>query len=405
MFEPNGRPGGPARRGLADLSRHNRALILQTLRGNGPLPRHELAEATGLSRAATSTLVDALLADGRLIEAADGDPARVRGRPVAMNPAFAAVAGLELTNDGGIRGVVVDAVGEVLQEVEADTPPTGGPEATADALVGAVRLAVSRLEPATPVRAVGVAVPGTVDVAEGVVDWLNLAQNWFDVPLRALVEAKTGLPAIVDWRAYTATVAEVRFGAGQQGTHVLCLYLGEGIGMGIAEHGAILAGAGNQAGSIAHLRVIDVGGPRCHCGMQGCLWAVASTPAILRRVREGIEAGALSRLSRTSELTLDRVFAVAREGDRLSADVLEDVAGYIGMAVATCVHVLNPDVAVISGPLASAADLLHATVERVACRRIFPWLRPMPVIRFSQLGVHAAARGAATIALDRLLGM
>lgn len=404
MFEPNGRPREPARRGLADLSRHNRALILQTLREGGPLPRYEVAEATGLSRAATSTLIDALLSNGRLLEAADANPGRVRGRPVAINPAFAAVAGLELTNDGCIRGVVVNAVSEVIQEVAANPSPSGDPEAMADALVAAVRLAMAKMAPEMPVRALGVAVPGTVDVAEGVVDWLNLAQNWFNVPLQALLQARLGLPTIVDWRAYTATLAEVRFGAGQQSTHVLCLYLGEGIGMGIAEHGTILSGAGNQAGSIAHLRVVDAGGPRCHCGMQGCLWAVASTPAILRRIREGVQAGALSRLPRTGELTLGEVFAAARDGDRLSSDVLDDVATYVGVAVATCVHVLNPDVAVISGPLADAADLLQATVERVACRRIFPWLRPMPVIRFSQLGVHAAARGAATLALDRLLG-
>jgi glucokinase len=244
-----------------------------------------------------------------------------------------------------------------------------------------------------------------VDVAAGVVDWLNLSQNWFDVPLAALLEERTGLPATVDWRAYTATLAEVRLGAGREGTHVLCLYLGEGIGMGIAEHGTMLSGAGNQAGSIAHLRVVSSGGPRCHCGMQGCLWAVASIPAILHRIRDGLEAGVLSSLLSVEEVTFAEVLHAARLNDRLSEEVLEEVAGYVGVAIATCAHVLNPDVVVISGPLAAGADLLQATVERVTRRHTFPWLRPRPEIRFSQLGVYAAARGAATMALDRLLGV
>ncbi|MCL4544648.1 MAG: ROK family protein [Chloroflexi bacterium] len=405
MFEPDRRSSAPRRRILTDLSRHNRALILQTLRERGPLPRHELAGATGLSKAATSTLVDGLLSDGRLAEAADIDPARVRGRPVGINPTFAAVVGLELTNDGFIRGVVVDAVGDVLQTVEAGFSATAGPEATADALAVAVRIAAERIESETPLRAAGIAVPGTVDVAEGVVDWLPTTRNWFDVPLQTLLEARIGLPAVVDWRAYTATLAEVRFGAGREDTYVLCLYLGEGIGMGIAEHGAILSGAGNQAGSIAHLQVVSSGGPRCHCGMQGCLWAVASTPAILRRIRDGIQAGVLSPLSQVSDLTLAAVFEAARVGDRLSQDVLEEVAGYVGLAIATCVHVLNPNAVIVAGPLAEAADLLHSTVERVARHHIFPWLRPVPAIRFSQLGIHAAARGVAAVALDRLLGV
>lgn len=402
MFASNGRSTAPSRRGLADLSRHNRALILQTLRERGPLARHALAGATGLSKAATGTLVDALLANGRLTETVDADPGRVRGRPVGLNSTFATVVGLELTNDGCIRGVLVNALGDVLRTVASAFPAAAGPEATADSLAAAVRSAAGAASEA-PVRAVGVAVPGTVDVTEGMVDWLPTARNWFDVPLQALLEQRIGLPTVVDWRAYTATLAEVRFGGGREATHVLCLYLGEGIGMGIAEHGAILGGAGNQAGSIAHLQVVSSGGPRCHCGMQGCLWAMASTPAILRRIREGIEAGVLSTLAQAEELTLAAVFDAARAGDRLSQDVLEDVGSYVGMAIATCVHVLNPDVAIVAGPLSAAIDLLGPTVERVARQRIFPWLRPAPAIRFSQLGIHAAARGAAMVALDRLL--
>ena len=405
---------------LMTLGRESRALVLRALRDHGPLARHQLAEQTALSRAAANGIVDALLSDGRLVEP-QGD--RQRGVPVALNPGYATVVGLEVTNDGRVHTVVVDATGAVGETGEQRFDPHDSPERISAALAAIARDALPSSGRAAggaagTRRAVAIAVPGTVDLRAGVARWLPFAHNWFDVPLRSLVGDALGLPVLVDWRAYTTTIAELRFGAahtttasaedrrgGRDSGDVLCLYLGEGIGMGIGRGGEIVRGAGHQAGSVAHLQVLEEAPdtPVCHCGMRGCLWSVASVPALLRRVERAVGDGALSRIADEKVVDLGSVVDAARQGDRLCSDVLRDVALATGRALAASVHVLNPHRVVVSGPLAAAADLLAPLVAAELERRTFPWLSPKPTLSFSTLGTHGAARGAAAMMTDVLL--
>lgn len=399
---------------LTDLGRESRSLVLRALRDRGALARTQLAEHTGLSKAATNGIVDALIGEGRAIECADGT-GRQRGVPVALSAHYAKTVGLEVTNDGSVRVVVLDGAGGVLHTQERHFDAAAPPERMAAEVAAIAREALCAEEPVTragsslmpPRLAVGIALPGTVDAREGVARWLHTTGNWFDVPLRSLVGAAVGVPVVVDRRPYTSTLAELRFGAARGVDHVCCLYMGDGIGMGVSAGGRLLRGARDQAGTIAHLQVVsdDSDGPVCHCGMRGCLWAVASVPAILRRVTRAIQEGALSRVRPDAAPALSDVIDAARAGDRLCTDALRVAALATGRAIAACVHVLNPQVVVIGGPLSEAADLLGPLVRAEVERRTFPWLDPKPDVRFSALGPFAAARGAAALASDLLLGL
>ncbi len=96
-----------------------------------------------------------------------------------------------------------------------------------------------------------------------------------------------------------------------------------------------------------------------------------------------------------TELTADVVLQAARQGDALALSVVDRVADYLSLLVASTVCVLDPDRVVISGDLVGFADLF---VERIRSR-LMGALPHMPDLVVSDLRMDAAVLGALAMAL------
>ena len=163
------------------------------------------------------------------------------------------------------KAALVD--GDAVEYRSQPTPPT--PEGIVEAIAAL----------AGDARAIGLAVPGVVDDANGVAVWSeNL--GWSDVPFAALLTERCGLPTVLGHDVRTAALAETRLGAARGMTDVVYLSIGTGIAAGIVLGGRLHAGGG-YAGEIGHT---DAGHDEpCACGGRGCLEAIASAAAIARR--------------------------------------------------------------------------------------------------------------------------
>ncbi len=120
----------------------------------------------------------------------------------------------------------------------------------------------------------------------------NLA--WRDEPLRAAMEQRLGLPAVVENDANAAAWAEARFGAGRGEAYVVVLTVGTGIGGGIVVEGELLRGRYGVAAEIGHFNIVP-DGRRCGCGLQGCWEQYASGRRWARRHRASVASPALGR--------------------------------------------------------------------------------------------------------------
>src|SRR5438876_496097 len=139
---------------------------------------------------------------------------------------------------GGTKllALAVDGDGTVEREHRVRTPHG------ADAIVDALADAIAALVATGPVGAVGVGAPGLVN-REGVLRTAPNLPGVEELPLRALLEARVGLPVQVDNDATCAAWGERELGAGKGGDHVLVVALGTGIGGGIISGGRLYRGA------------------------------------------------------------------------------------------------------------------------------------------------------------------
>lgn len=274
------------------------------------------------------------------------------------------IAGVDIGGTTLSVGMVPAAGGRPRALRVDDTPAGRDGEAVVDQVCAMIRAAVDEVARADAlgdgVAGVGVAAPGSLDRARGVVlESHNL--GWFGLPLRDRVAVATGLPTIVENDANCAAYGEWWRGAGRGFRSMLGITLGTGIGGGVVMDGRPFLGATGAAGEIGHMTV-EFGGRRCTCGARGCLEAYASGPGIAQSAVEGLARGTRSTLPELVEGDLNRitaatVYQTAAGGDAYAAGVLARAAQVLAAGIAGAVNLLGPEAVVVMGGVTAAGDL------------------------------------------------
>ena len=214
------------------------------------------------------------------------------------------------------------------------------------------------------VVAIGLGAAGLVRWPEGCLVWgPNVAGR--EIPFRDLLVSRFGLPTVVDNDANLAALAESRFGAARGYDHVLLVTLGTGIGGGIVIDGKIYRGQ-SFAGEVGHMTV-DVGGPLCTCGQQGCWEAFASGRRLDQMARDEAAAepaGLTARLAGQRAATGFHLTEAALQGDTHAGRALQEMGSWLGIGLANLVVILDPEIIVVGGGAARAGDLLLDPARR-----------------------------------------
>ena len=105
----------------------------------------------------------------------------------------------------------------------------------------------------------------------------------------------------------------------------------------------------------------------CGCGRFGCLEQYASATGIARYARKTLannEEPSRLREIAPEELTAKDIFDVAKEGDRIANEVVENVCRLLASALAKICVVVDPEAVLIGGGVSKAGQiLLDAIVE------------------------------------------
>ena len=411
--------GGQAERGVAEASRRrgtnlpamadfNQLVILDAVRRSASgLSRVELALCTGLSAQTVTNITRRLLDSGLIAEA--GKESFGPGKPrtiLRLHPPALYAVGVHLDPTVTIA-LLVDLAGEPVLERRIMTPLGQDPELAIDALVAMVEglLSESAVDRAR-VTGMGLAAPGPIDpLAGALVDPPHLP-GWHSVPLRDELSRRLGLVTVLEKDVAAAAAAELWAGtpAAATGSFVF-LYLGTGIGAGLAVGHEVLRGSLGNAGEIGHI-VVEPDGAQCWCGLRGCV-AVTCTPdaivhdAIAERVLEPLVEPHNTALV---DAAFTRLAARAADGDDAARAVIDRAAERFARALAVIANLLDLDRIVIGGPAWERVaerfmTIVPAELDRMrAARSIHPVL-----IEGTTLGNAVAAKGAASLVLDRWL--
>lgn len=298
-----------------------------------------------------------------------------------------------------VLGVAINGVGDVIAEHRV---PSAVREGGVEDAIRDVYEYLARHDSVSEVEAIGVGIAGLVDF-EGRMRFGPNLPDVLALPVRASMEAATGLPVSVDNDANVAGYGELVLGAARGARTALMVTLGTGIGGAIIINGELFRGANGFAAEIGHFTV-DRDGPLCACGELGHWEAIASGSALGAMGAEAVDAleapeiGALARAD-GGAVTGHHVALAARDGSARALAILDEFADNVALGLAGLANIFDPELIVIAGGLVELGELLFAPL-RASFAAHLEGLAHRPEIRLvpAQLGERAGAIGAAALA-------
>ncbi len=299
-----------------------------------------------------------------------------------------------------LRAAVVDEAGRTVAFASTETDSTGGPEAVIAQILALTTRVRAEAGGAAPVG-MGVAAPGPLDPATGVVLAPPTLRGWQNVPLAALLGERLALPVRIENDANAAALGEWRFGAGRGTRSMVFVTVSTGIGGGVIADGRLLHGHRGLAAEIGHM-TIALGSDRALFGGAAGAWeAVASATALgheAERRARGPNGARLRALAAGGALTARHVVAAAREDDGLARALIDEEAHLLGVGIVNLLHLYAPERVIVGGGLGAALDLMQGGIEATVRARALAPHRDVPVVA-AALGRQAGLVGAACLIL------
>jgi predicted NBD/HSP70 family sugar kinase len=250
------------------------------------------------------------------------------------------------------------------------------------------------------ITGIGIGMPGFIDPVKGKnYTYLNSG----DRSLSQYISEETGLPTYIDNDSSLIALAEQKFGIAKWQKEVMVINLSWGIGLGMIVNGELFRGRNGFAGEFSHIPLSE-DGALCDCGKRGCLEAEASMLVVSTKAIEGIEQGRVTSLKVTgsaqSKQMGDAIMTAANNGDQFAIELFADSGYKIGKALAILIHIMNPQVIVLSGRGAKVGKILLAPIQQALHKYCIPRLSGGTELLVSELGFDAELIGAAILVME-----
>lgn len=379
-----------------DVRQFNLSIVLRMLHFSGSVSRSQLASVSGLNRSTISDLVTELT-DLGLASETDGVSKSSGGRPSHVVSASDNVVAFAVNPDIDATTIgVVTLGGRVLQKKRIFTRLQPSADQAIEIAAAAIQEMRAGFSSEVMIAGIGVAIPGQVRLADGVVRHAPHL-NWVEAPFGSNLAQLTGLPVFLDNDASLGCMAEYNFGAARGFNDVVYVFAGSGgIGGGAIVNGRQLRGAAGYAGELGHVRIAD-NKSSDYSGLAGTIESLVKRDDLLEVFMLDIA---------TDDELAAEIYAVrqaqtnrAKQASKLLSRQIEALA----LGIASFVNIFNPQIVVLAGFLASLFDHDKERVIRILKEHALDASSESVIIRNGELGSDLLMVGAAELPFAKLL--
>src|SRR6187455_1374265 len=234
-----------------------------------------------------------------------------------------AILGIDL---GGskIASALFSASGTLLTKESVSLGRRTGSEV--GALIGEQ---VKKYQASTPVKSIGVSVPGISRHKTGTV-WAPNIEGWEDYPLlKEIKEIAGSIPVNIDSDRVCSILGEQWQGNAKDCRDAIFIAVGTGIGAGILVDGNVLRGSNDIAGAIGWMSLTKPFQSKyIACG---CFEFYASGPGIPKFAQEVLASdptGSILRIYPKEKITTRHVFDAFEEEDPIASIIVRECISY-----------------------------------------------------------------------------
>ena len=355
-------------RNTSELKQKNLMDIIKIIRNNGPVTKPEIAKMTNMTSVTAHNFICELVEKKLVVEV--GSSKSNGGRKATLykiNEKYGYIVGQNLG-----RHYVSTTIFDInlnllyINKVECSLEYS---DRIISLMVEEIESAISKLQyEKKDCLGIGITVPGQVNHETGVIINLTGIPNWNSIPMKSIIENKTGLKTYVDNDNNGIAMAAKWKNIISENADAVFITIADGVGTGVLSKGKLYYGSHSYAGEIGHT-TIQYNGPKCSCGGRGCIEALASDFAIIEKVKKGIKSETGINTFNDEGININTVIKLAKEGNETVYGILKETSIFVSIAIDHIVKVYDPEVIVIqSNWLGEFQDLYYFMVDNVFTR-------------------------------------
>lgn len=293
-----------------------------------------------------------------------------------------------------LRTILVDRAGKTYADRRVLTQAAEGPTAVIERIVDCIMQVRAALPADGVLLGVGVGSPGPVDPEAGVVFTTPNMPGWDQVPLRAILSERTGLPVELGNDANAAALGEWHFGAGIGRKHLVYVTISTGIGGGVIVDGRLLLGRRGAGGELGHM-IINVADHKTweELASGTALGAAAATAMPTH------PTSLLHQLATPHTVTAAHVSQAAAQGDLLAQQLMQREAEYLGIGFVNILHMFSPEIILVGGSVVTSNPLLLEGARQIVQAQVIADVYRGVPIEVAALGGDVGLLGAAALVL------
>jgi len=247
---------------------------------------------------------------------------------------------------------------------------------------------------------IGIGMPGFIDAKKG----LNYSFLESGKSICDSIAEVTDIPVFIDNDSSLVALAELKFGCGKNKENAMVLNIGWGVGLGMILNSKLYRGENGFAGEFSHISLFS-NNKLCSCGKMGCLETETSLLIVVEKAKQGLIDGRTSVLKdQISDVDIETAFQLivnaAKKGDQFAIELISKAAYEIGRGVSILIHLLNPELIILSGRGALAGKLWKAPMQQAINEYSIPRLAAHTEIEISPLKHESELIGAASLVME-----
>ena len=235
-----------------------------------------------------------------------------------------------------VKFAVLDESGQFYDRGSFRTPET------LEDFYTQLAIAKNKLSEHYTLAGIGFSLPGAVNETTGIIGGSSALPYIHDFPILQVLEEQLGLPAAMENDANCAALGEVWTGAGKDYQDVAFFVLGTGVGGALVHNKEIIHGAHLHGGEFGYL----YGSERKNILSEGgCSGALVRQLASDRQIPPG-------------DLDGQKIYAMAKAGDKDAQCYIEDMYEYLARASYDIQYIFDPEAFLLGGAISARADLI-----------------------------------------------
>jgi len=367
----------------------NSTTILQLLIKNDGISRADISRITGLTKTTVSTIIKKFQEAG-IVEESDQIATGNVGKspyPLHISPNALNTIGVHLGRNR-VETLLMNARMKVIIQNSGENYQHLGPESIMkDLFLNLDKLFDSAGSNKIAVKAIGIGIPGPLDIKNGIVKQPPKFQGWEDVPVKKMVEKKYQIPVWIENDASVGALAEKWLGSGRDIHNFIRLILNEGIGAGVVIEDELYQGTYDYVGEIGHFL----------CYFEGNFYYledIAGVDVLLKKAQgKGLR---VKNLQEFKEL-----LGGNDKNSEIAQEIISSFASWIGSAIVNAIHMVGPQTVFIGGKMAILGDSFIQLIRQFVSRYLFG--NQKVNIRYSGICSNAVTLGAGIYATIRWL--